>query len=111
MSKSVREILEVEKGCLEVLYYILQIYLTIVQKFEPFNDLYISMHNRLTCETRVPFAFLSSNLTELHTNVDTFTDCLFLLDGRFKQLHTLFINVQLFLLPSPMSFNQVNYFN
>lgn len=53
-------------------------------KFEPFSDLYINIHNRLTCETRVPFAFFSSNLTELHINVDTFTDCLFLLDGRFK---------------------------
>ncbi len=35
----------------------------------------------------------SSNLLELQANLKDFTDCLFLLDGRFNQLRTLFVHV------------------
>ncbi|CAF3369713.1 unnamed protein product [Rotaria socialis] len=35
----------------------------------------------------------SSTLLELHVTVNNFDDCLFLLDGRFNQLHTFYVNV------------------
>ncbi|CAF0887525.1 unnamed protein product [Rotaria sordida] len=37
--------------------------------------------------------FTSSNLLELHVGVNYFTDILYLCDGRFNQLHTLYVNV------------------
>ncbi|CAF1321536.1 unnamed protein product [Rotaria sordida] len=37
--------------------------------------------------------FFSSTLVELHINVYYFDDCLYLLDGRLHQLHTLFVKV------------------
>jgi len=37
--------------------------------------------------------FFSSTLVELHINVYRFNDCLYLLDGRLPQLHTLFVKV------------------
>ena len=41
----------------------------------------------------IPTTFSSSTLVELHINVSLFDDCLYLLDGRFSQLRTLFVNV------------------
>ncbi len=35
----------------------------------------------------------SSILLELHVVVDSYTDCLYLLDGRFDQLHTFYITI------------------
>lgn len=35
--------------------------------------------------------FSSSTLVELHINVYRFNDCLYLLDGRLPQLHTLYV--------------------
>ncbi|CAF4662173.1 unnamed protein product, partial [Rotaria sp. Silwood2] len=43
---------------------------------------------------------------ELHINVDDFTDCLYLLDGRFQQLRTFYIDVRLFTPPSPAIINK-----
>ncbi|UJR09477.1 hypothetical protein I4U23_013715 [Adineta vaga] len=40
-------------------------------------------------------------LMELHINVKNFTDCLYLLDGRFRQLHTFYVNVDGFVAPLP----------
>ncbi|CAF1678157.1 unnamed protein product, partial [Adineta ricciae] len=40
-----------------------------------------------------PTIFTSSTLTYLRINVQTFTDLLYLLDGRFKQLHTLIAHI------------------
>jgi len=37
--------------------------------------------------------FFSPILTHLHINVNTFDDCLYLLDGRLKQLITLSVTV------------------
>ncbi|CAF2941813.1 unnamed protein product [Rotaria sp. Silwood2] len=39
--------------------------------------------------------FKSSTLTELKINVETFDDCLYLLDGRFNCLSTLIINIEI----------------
>ena len=35
----------------------------------------------------------SSKLVELHVNVPTFNDCLYLLDGRFDQLRVFFVRI------------------
>jgi hypothetical protein len=51
----------------------------------------------------------SSNLLELHINLEHFTDCLYLLDGRFNQLCTLYVNISVIIL-SHVVINQVNYF-
>ncbi|CAF3552388.1 unnamed protein product [Rotaria socialis] len=40
-----------------------------------------------------PPTVISSNLLELHVLVEFFTDCLYLLDGRFNQLHTFHVNI------------------
>ncbi|CAF1577007.1 unnamed protein product [Rotaria magnacalcarata] len=37
--------------------------------------------------------FMSSILVELHVNVVYFTDCLYLLDGRFNKIRTLHVNI------------------
>ncbi|CAF3754481.1 unnamed protein product [Rotaria sp. Silwood1] len=40
-----------------------------------------------------PPPIFSSNLLELHVSLGNYTDCLYLLDGRFNQLHTLHVNI------------------
>ena len=50
----------------------------------------------------------SSNLMELHLNLEHFTDCLYLLNGRFNQLHTLYVNISV-IIPSSLVINQVNF--
>ena len=47
---------------------------------------------RLSFYMTCPF-IISSNLLELHVNLQYFTDCLYLCDGRFNQLHTLDVNI------------------
>lgn len=52
----------------------------------------------------------SSNLLELHVNLNTFTDCLYLLDGRSKQLRKFYVNIS-GITPSHLVIdNQVNYY-
>ncbi len=36
---------------------------------------------------------ISSTIVELHVSVSGFKDCLYLLDGRFDQLRTLYVNI------------------
>ncbi|CAF3285621.1 unnamed protein product, partial [Rotaria sp. Silwood2] len=36
---------------------------------------------------------ISSNLLELHVDLECFTDCLHLCDGGFNRLHTLYVNI------------------
>ncbi|CAF1513326.1 unnamed protein product [Rotaria sordida] len=43
--------------------------------------------------TILPPTVFSSTLLELHVSLKRFIDCLYLLDGRFNQLHTLKINI------------------
>jgi hypothetical protein len=40
-----------------------------------------------------PLAVFSSTLSELHIRLPTFIACLYLLDGRFNQLHTLHVYI------------------
>ncbi|CAM4894187.1 unnamed protein product [Rotaria socialis] len=62
-------------------------------KFYPYSDIYINFVERLTFnQPREYVTFSSSTLTQLYINVETFNDCLYLLDGRFKQLHRFYVN-------------------
>jgi hypothetical protein len=78
-------------------------------KFHPYSDLYIDSIERLSFASIEATKFFSSSLMELHINVEQFTDCLYLLDGRFKQLHTFYVNVQYFMPPSSAIINKVDY--
>ncbi|CAF4063234.1 unnamed protein product, partial [Rotaria sp. Silwood1] len=42
---------------------------------------------------RSPPTVISSTLLELYVCLDNFSDCLYLLDGRFNQLHTFHVNI------------------
>ncbi|CAF3632741.1 unnamed protein product [Rotaria sp. Silwood1] len=57
-----------------------------------------------------PPSFTSSNLLQLHVRVDYFTDCLYLLDGRFNQLHTFNVNIDIICSTTLTINNKVNYF-
>ncbi|CAF1435759.1 unnamed protein product [Rotaria sordida] len=49
-------------------------------------------YRRLSFDLSPPSVF-SSNLLELHVDLDQFADCLYLLDGRFNQLRKLYVNI------------------
>ena len=66
-------------------------------------------HQRLSFKNSHP-PVISSTLLELHVSVMTFTDCLYLLDGRFKQLHTLHVNTLTMPSDSLIINNEVDYF-
>jgi hypothetical protein len=53
---------------------------------------------------------ISSNLLELHICRTYFTDLLYLLDGRFNQLHTFHVNIIVFGCTSSTIHSRVNYF-
>jgi hypothetical protein len=78
-------------------------------KFHPYTDYYIDNIEQLSFESSEGTRFFSSSLTELHINVVDFTDCLYLLDGRFKQLHTCYVNVDFFSPPLSTIINKVDY--
>ena len=48
--------------------------------------------DRLSFRIRRP-TLISSNLLELHVCLNSFFDCLYLLDGHFNQLRTLYVDV------------------
>jgi hypothetical protein len=54
-------------------------------------------------------AFVSSNLTKLCINVDSFGDCLYLLDGRLNQLYTFIVIIVNLKDYSSIEFNSVSY--
>ncbi|CAF4449238.1 unnamed protein product, partial [Rotaria sp. Silwood2] len=67
--------------------------------FTLFTNLqYLSFGSSSICPQRISFdmssrIFMSSTLLELHVNVLHFSDCLYLLDGRFNQLRILHVNI------------------
>jgi hypothetical protein len=78
------------------------------QIFSIFNNLkYLNFHPSATTLCRLSFdtsppTVSSSTVLELPVTLDIFTDCLYLLDGRFNQLHTLHVNT-FFLHPSRLT--------
>ncbi|UJR29467.1 hypothetical protein I4U23_010679 [Adineta vaga] len=61
-------------------------------KIQSSHEWYYQTIERLKFNHRCP-TFSSSTLTELFVNVDVSDDLLYLLDGRFNQLHTLHVTV------------------
>ncbi|CAF0723902.1 unnamed protein product [Rotaria sp. Silwood1] len=67
--------------------------------FTTFTNLQsLNFHPFPTCYQELSFknsppTLYSSTLLELYVNVTYFTDCLYLLDGRFNQLHTLYVKI------------------
>ena len=59
------------------------------------NQSNMRRHSRLTFNDRSRNLYYSSNLHTLFVNVKTFDDCLFLLDGRLKNLSSLTVRVSL----------------
>lgn len=47
---------------------------------------YLTFHNK-------PSNIFCSTLTDLHVNLESFEDCLYLLDGRFNQLRKFYVNI------------------
>ena len=66
-------------------------------------------YHRLTFGVSPPNV-LSSILLELHVIVDSFEDCLYLLDGRFPQLHTFHMKISEISSNTLTINNKVNYF-
>ncbi|CAF4647693.1 unnamed protein product, partial [Rotaria sp. Silwood2] len=54
-----------------------------------------------------PSTIISSTLLELHVGIESFNDYLYLLDERFNQLHTLYVNI-LIIISSPRIVNNKN---
>ena len=80
-------------------------------KFYPYSDIHVESIERLSFRRMESPTFISTNLIELHINVAQLTECHYLLDGRFENLHTLFVNVHLGVFSSPELLNQVTYLN
>jgi hypothetical protein len=57
-----------------------------------------------------PPTVISSTLLELHVCLTKFSDCLYLLDGRFNQLHTFHVNVEFITSSRSIINNKVRYF-
>jgi hypothetical protein len=66
-------------------------------------------HQRLSFHT-LPLTVISTNLLELHVCLDNFHDCLYLLDGRFNQLHTLCADISFIRSSRVIIKNEVDYF-
>ncbi|CAF4433860.1 unnamed protein product [Rotaria magnacalcarata] len=67
-------------------------------------------HQRLSFFTS-PLTIISTNLLKLHVHLENFYDCLYLFDGRFNQLHTLFVNIS-FISALPLRINnKLNYYD
>jgi hypothetical protein len=80
-------------------------------KFHSYSDFHVGSEERLSFSLIKPPRLFSSSLMQLHINVKKFTDCLYLLDGRFGQLHTFYVNVDWFPPPSPLTINKVDQLN
>lgn len=66
--------------------------------------------HQFSFEDRSP-TFFSSTLKELHIHVLWFSDCLYLLDGRFNQLQTLIVTIDSIVSQkSTINNNKVSYF-
>jgi hypothetical protein len=46
-------------------------------------------------------------LEELHVNLDDYDTCLYLLDGRFNELETLYVNITFIEFPDPKIANEL----
>ena len=80
-------------------------------KFHPYSNFHVASEEQLSFSLREPPKLFSPSLMELRINVKNFTDCLYLLDGRFKQLHTFYVDVHWFPSLSPVIVSKVDQLN
>ncbi len=88
---------------------------TFTQIFNTFNNLRC-LYFGLSSRYHQPLSFrtglqhvISTNLLKLHVSLNSLTDCLRLLDGRFNQLHTLYVNIWSIVSPRLANSNEVDY--
>jgi len=65
-------------------------------------------YHQLSFDFSPPIVF-SSTLLELRVIVDSYADCLYLLDGRFNQLHTFYVTICSLVPGLPIINNEVSY--
>ncbi len=80
------------------------------------NLQYLNFGRSSICDERLFFWFtrptvISTNLLELHVCLNTFSDCLYLLDGHFNQLRILYADVSMIVSSNGRVNNTVDYFN
>ncbi|CAF4387671.1 unnamed protein product, partial [Rotaria sp. Silwood2] len=95
-----------EKIIIDIFTYILNTFTNVRYLNYDGSSIY---YPRLSFDISPPM-FTSSNLLELHVGVNYFTDILYLCDGRFNQLHTLYVNVYQIQYPNLIIDNTVDYF-
>ena len=83
------------RSCQEYTKRVYALILTCFEKLEHFNVIQTSIYSYpgLTVRYLPPSTFSSSTLTYLSVNVGTFTDCIYLLDGRLKRLNTFIVRI------------------
>ena len=65
-------------------------------QFQASSEWHLQDNERLSIDQQPPTIF-STNLMELHINVNYFSDCLYLLDGRFHQLRIFHVTILFFM--------------
>jgi hypothetical protein len=89
------------------------------QIFTMFSNLqYLNFGPSSSAYHRLSFGFshsivFSSTLLELHIIVDSYEDCLYLLDGRFNQLHTFYVTIcapELIIINNEVSYSLKSFF-
>ncbi|CAF3385449.1 unnamed protein product [Rotaria socialis] len=88
----------------------ISVFTRMLNAFSNIRDLKLYSPSNL-CVDRLSFknhrpTFFSSTLLEFHVHVQSFSDCLYLLDGRFNQLHTLIVTIDWILTSQPMNNNR-----
>jgi hypothetical protein len=106
ISGNKKERIEIEDLMINVFTHILTMFINLEYlQLGPSLD----WHQQLSFHISHP-TISSSILLELHVYVASFTDCLYLLDGRFPQLHTFHVKISEISSNTLTINNKVNYF-
>ncbi|CAF3161616.1 unnamed protein product, partial [Rotaria sp. Silwood2] len=84
-----------KKACISTDNVIKRVFIHILTMFNNLKYLNFGQslrYDRLSFYLSPP-TVISSTLLELYVNLEYFSDCLYLLDGRFNQLHTLYVDI------------------
>jgi hypothetical protein len=97
----------IDKNCLAAIMNTI-IFTNIFKNFS--NLKYFNFDPSFTCDQLISFnlsppTVFSSTLLTLHVKVASINDCLYLLDGRFNQLHTLYVYIELPFSRRPLKIN------
>ena len=91
------DIKNANKECTKITSKIFVLILSLCEKLTELNfcDFYFERKHWADISDIVPTSLISSTLTKLKINLDTFTQCLLLVDGNFECLTTLIVHVQM----------------